>query len=280
VTCAELKELAGAYALGALDADERAAVEQHLTETGHDGCREALAEAARVADALATALPPEAPAPATWAAIQREIGVGARRPSGRPRRFVARALPWALLAAAALWLFWLNDRRDAEQRARAQVIARAQDLTRELDDARLQAQTAAGARAECERELAQVSVQLELRTQAVAMLEHPGTRVVGFARQGKASAGATAIVNLREGRAMVVAHGVAPPPGKDYELWILRGDQKIAAGLLRGTGAGQVIAAIDPALLAGGVDGLAVTLEPQGGGTQPRGELVLVASLS
>ncbi len=53
---------------------------------------------------------------------------------------------------------------------------------------------------------------------------------------------------------------------------MIRGNDKLAAGLLHGT---DPVAVIDPALLAS-ADAFAVTLEPAGGGPTPRGELIMV----
>jgi anti-sigma-K factor RskA len=280
VTCAEFKELVAAYALGALDAEEQAAAEAHLRAASHEGCRDALHQAEQVADSLATALPLSAPEAGTWVAIEARLGLGRRaRGSGRPRRFVARTLPWVLLAAAALALAWMSDRHGRELAARDARLGVAEGIERERNDAVTLARTAEDARRRCESDLGVARAQLDRQTQAVALLGRPATRVVSFAPQGQASAGATAIVNLAERRAMVVAHGVEAPAGKDYELWVIKGDQKLAAGLLRSQGAAQVIAEVDPALLANGADALAVTLEPAGGTPQPSGALVLVAAL-
>ncbi len=281
MTCAELKQLLAAHALGALDAEDRAAVAAHLAEATHEGCREALAEAERTVRALGAALPPVAPDPGTWAAIEKQIGTtaaasagppSARASAGRPRRFVARALPWVLLAAAATVILWMRDDRSA-------TVARLRVVERHRDEALTAVTVASTARQRCDDELEAARAQLTLQARAVAMLQLPATRVVSFAAQGQDRAGATAIVNLEAGRAMVLAHGVQPPAGKDYELWVIRGEQKIAAGLMRGSDTGEFLAEIDPGLLAGGADALAVTLEPEGGGTSPRGQLVLVATM-
>ncbi len=329
MTCAELKEQCAAWALGALEADEQAAAQAHLAGAGpHEGCHEALAQARRTIDALGAALPPEAPAAGTWAAIERAIGaeaavasvataaaaeiptpaaslapaapvaasptVGARagaaeidtttaprpRPAkGRARRLALGALPWTLLAAAALYLFWMSGRLGEERRGRADLMSATRAAVQGHEQARAFATVASEARVRCEADLRLARDQLDLQTKAVAMLEHPATRVVSFEAKGTLGSRATAIVNLHERQGMVVASGVQAPAGKDYELWVIKGDQKLAAGLLRGTGDGRIMALIDPALLAGGADTLAVTLEPAGGGPVPLGEVVLVAAL-
>jgi anti-sigma-K factor RskA len=113
---------------------------------------------------------------------------------------------------------------------------------------------------------------------AVALLALPGTKVVPLAPQGDAPQRAVALVNVAAHRAVVVGTGLVPQEGKDYELWVIRGDQKLAAGLMRGGPSGTVTVEVDPRLLASGLDALAVTLEPAGGGEQPRGPILLVGA--
>jgi anti-sigma-K factor RskA len=58
---ADLKGQAGAYVLGALDADERESFEAHLS--GCDACREEVRSLRRVADALSRSVPDRTPRP-------------------------------------------------------------------------------------------------------------------------------------------------------------------------------------------------------------------------
>ena len=85
-----------AHALGEADAETALVVEQALAES--EALRRAAAEVRDTAGLLSTALAAE-PAPALTADQHRAIAEGAR-PSARRR--IARALPWAGLAAAAV----------------------------------------------------------------------------------------------------------------------------------------------------------------------------------
>lgn len=60
-----------AYALGALDPDEAAALEQHLKTC--EPCRLELATYERVGAGLLTALPPRAPRPAVKRSLQKRL---------------------------------------------------------------------------------------------------------------------------------------------------------------------------------------------------------------
>ncbi len=54
MTCAEFKELCGAYALGAVDEHERIACDAHLAAPAHEGCYELLAATHTTVNAIAS----------------------------------------------------------------------------------------------------------------------------------------------------------------------------------------------------------------------------------
>ncbi|MDQ2941342.1 MAG: anti-sigma factor [Chloroflexota bacterium] len=108
--CDAVDQLAGAWALHALPADEELAVAQHLA--GCDRPHQELRDAMDAVDLLALSLPEEAPSPAVRARIMRSIDAPARpalETSGRaplprePRSWLMPGLA-ALAAAAALVL--------------------------------------------------------------------------------------------------------------------------------------------------------------------------------
>ncbi len=77
MTCDEFKELAPAYALIALDEDERRACSHHLASGApHRGCIEAVEQASLVAARLGTALAPSLPPPRVWQNIAAEVRAG------------------------------------------------------------------------------------------------------------------------------------------------------------------------------------------------------------
>ena len=147
----------------------------------------------------------------------------------------------------------------------AEVATRDRELTAER-----------GVTAECRRDLDAMRDDGALKNEAVALLEHASTRVVALNAQAGRAHGGSAIVNLAQKRVVIVATGLTVEAGKDYELWVIRGEHKLAAGLLHGGERGQAIARVDPALLTDGADALAITLEPAGGGPVPQGPVVLL----
>jgi anti-sigma-K factor RskA len=258
VTCDELKQQAAAYALGALDAAEKAACEQHLAEAKHDGCVEAVRAAAEAAGLLAEALTPAAPSPSTWAAIEGRLrGVA---PARRGPPLVA----WLLAAAAVLLIVWLGLDR-----------ARMQDRASQLAE---QLRTNETAKRACVAQLEQMKNDAQMRRDALALLGLSGTQLIALSQKGAEQA--NVIYHSGQKRAYVLGRNLAAPSGKDYELWVIRGERKIPAGLLRADSSGALIAAVDPALLADGPpDAMAVTLEATGGKPQPEGPIVLVGKI-
>jgi hypothetical protein len=135
----------------------------------------------------------------------------------------------------------------------------------------------------CVQELAAMRDQAENQRAALALLELPSTKLVPLNPPKDSALGSrgSALLNQEQRKAVVLVSALHPQVGKDYELWIIRGDAKIAAGLLHPGSDGRTMAQIDPKLLAGDQpDAFAVTLEPEGGGESPRGPIVLVGALA
>lgn len=256
MTCAEFKELAAVFALGALEMPERALAEAHLAEATHEGCFEALRQASAGVEALARTLPAPRPDAGLWRAIEARV---APRSGLGPREKIA----WTAAAAAAVLLFAGGAR---ERRRHAEAVA---GVEREKQ--------------QCLGELSSLRGEAEAQRTAIALLQSPSTQVVSFAPQAAGKGlGARALVDVAARKGMVLSSALAPRAGKDFELWIIRGKEKpVPAGLLRAGQSGTVLASIDPQLLAGGADALAVSIEPQGGSPTgaPTGDVVLVGAL-
>lgn len=277
MNCAELKELAPLYAAGALDAQERAAVEAHLAEAGpHQGCQEAMAEAQLTAAALARSLPPVRPDERVWAGIAAKLEGGAPR----ARRQLPGWLPWAIAAAAGLAavVFGLDRNRLAGERDRSnRALTEAQaKLDRNQGDVARAEAAAQLEHARCNELVGQARELRVLEQQALALLERPGTKVVPLGPAGAHSNRASAIVNAELHRAYVLATALAPQAGKDYELWVIHGKAAPEpAGFLKELGSGVTVGEIDARLLAATPDALAVSLEPAGGRPTPTDVLMV-----
>lgn len=266
MTCEEFRELAGAYALRALDAEEHAACEAHLAEPQHRGCEEALRRAYSTVGALASGLPPVAPGEGVWRAIEARMESSSS--PAEPRRRRSAWAGWAGAAAAALFLvLWIRGAREAEQ---ARAVVRS---------AELQAQAEAKARSAAESELRSLRAASEAQRQVAVLLDTPGSRVVSLEATPGRTGRATAVVNLAARRAVIVSASLPPEGGKAYQLWVIAGNAPPApAGFLTAAD-GVLLGQIDPALLAAAPDALAVSLEPPGGSAAPT-DVRLVGKLS
>lgn len=285
MSCTEFKDNVAAYVLDLLEPGERRAFEAHLEEAiVHQGCREALAEAYETTALLGAALPPLEPGAHVWQAIEREIGASAAPPAPAARRRSesrpAAAPParrgrfrevaaWSLAAAAAVGAFVLGMEFRKSQRDLAAI-------EREL-------QVASGADRDkqiCLRELATARVSLREKEAALSLLEAPGTQLIQLAAQGQEPYRASALLNPGEKSGMVLTTALKPVQGKDYQLWLIRGDEKISAGILRTDASGATLARISEQVLAGGrPDAFAVTIEPPGGMPQPTGPIILLGKV-
>ena len=282
MNCAAFKDNVAAYVLDILEPEERRAFEEHLAETiAHEGCREALAEAYETTALLGAALPPIEPGAHVWEGIEREIGATAQpagrrrasatRPSAAPARRSRRSeiVAWTLAAAAGVAAFVLGmeyrmSERNLAARERELVLAAATDRDKQI----------------CLRALATAQVSLREKDAALSLLEAPGTQLIQLAAQGQEPYHASALLNPGAKSAMLLTTALKPVQGKDYQLWLIRGDEKISAGILRTDPSGATLARISDQALAGGrPDAFAVTIEPPGGMPQPTGPIILLGKV-
>lgn len=280
MTCAEFCELAPAFVLGSLDPDELVLCREHLAQQDeHDGCLEAIARAEFVQEKWVASLPRVEPSDHVWGNIEEILNGETKNvvPLRRPARRWISSAPWLVAAAAAVLLFWQVDSKrrlqgDVEQ-LRGEVARLGEQSQKQLQTVQLQQQ--------CESRSKTLFAALQSRDDTLKLLENSQTRIVPLASQkdNPADARAMAIVNLAEKRAVVVAHGLVPTPGKDFELWVIRGNQKMPVGLLRGNKEEALFTAVNAELLSGGADAVAITIEPEGGSPQPTGPIILVAAL-
>jgi hypothetical protein len=266
MTCAEFKEPAAAWALGALDRDEAAACDAHLAEPSHDGCAEALADARRAVDAMGASQPPVPPSDLVWARVARAI---ADRPARRAARGWA-VVPWAAAAAAVALLIWqwrarveLREERDVYRSIAGRQNRRERDLRERLRDS------------ETERDL--TAGQARLAFELAAACGRPSVTVVPLAAQDGGAQRATLVRDPASAEGPILLADALPPQRGVYQAWVIRGEARLSAGVLEV--ADQRAALRIPAdLAAQGIDAVAITVEPREV-PQPTGPIVLLARL-
>ena len=254
----DLKAQAGAYVLGSLDSDERAAFESHLA--GCDDCAAEVRAFGRVAGALARSVPERTPRPELR---QRVLGGFGATQTTRPVRGAAWQ-GWLPLAALLVLTIGIGV-----YAARLQV--RVTVLEERLQQALLQASAAESAVADARR------VNAELQS-AMGVLAAPDLVRIDLAGQTPAPQ-ATARALWSRARGMVFTASNLPrlPEGRVYQVWVIPAAQApISAGLLMPdpAGAGQTYFNTPPDIPPPAA--VAVSIEPAGGVPAPTGAIYLV----
>ena len=271
MTCAEFQEELALYAMDALDAGARAAVEAHLSEPHHEGCTGQLRSALAASDALARALPPLRPDALGWERIISATDIVLRPEQAEPappgalasQKSLAKAAPrwreplaWFSAAAAAAALFFLQG---AHLRERDKLLGAQHQaaLARNAGEREL---------ASCRRDLEAMRDDAAARRTALSLLDSPTTKLVAFAgATPDVHSHVTLLVDPAAMRGVVLSgkDQLVIPQDKVAELWVIRGKEPpVPAGLLK-PGAEGLIALLSVADFAQGTpDAFAISIEP------------------
>jgi anti-sigma-K factor RskA len=271
-------DLCAGYALGSLDAADRQRLEAHLAE-GCPMCQRALADSSLGVVMLAASAPPATPDPALRARVLAAVHATPQTtsreaksapppaldelsdapPRGRaiemrPRR-PSVGFGWMWAAAAAALAVATATSWNAAGRLRAEL-----GTTRGL--------------------LVQAQRELEEERRWAAVTNAPDARVAELAitPAGIAALRARATYDPHTRSAVLVFENFSAPPGRDYQLWALRGAGVASLGLIKPDASGRAILRLenvgDPNELAG----FAVSLERTGGSPNsaaPTGPVVM-----
>ncbi|MFG2633255.1 anti-sigma factor domain-containing protein [Streptomyces sp. NPDC048362] len=249
MTTAERHDLTGAYALQALEDDERAAFERHLARC--EACGQEVAEFTATAARLALACSVPARPALRERVLDRITGVRQVAPVVAPVRRARGRSPWG--GGPAGRAGWSPRGGGAARWALAASVAaalfggvavwqyeRAQDAREQVARARRGGDDLAG------------------------VLAAPDAR----SRSARVAGGtATVVVSAGRDRAVFLASRMDPPPrGKVYQLWFADGGTMRSAGLVDpGRGSQAVLMSGE----VGEASGVGVTVEPAGGSPRP-----------
>ena len=256
-----IEDLLPFYALDALTEDERQQVEAYLAE--HPEARLQLEEMSRAASALPKGVSRVEPEPRTKETLMARVATDAEararssvrsQPTPRVNRFQSLLRPLAFGAAvlALIWILLLN----------VQVVRLSGQVTA-LNSA-LVAQS---------NSLNQIINKLPQGTPSdTVTVSLKGTDVEPQA-QGQL------IANPASQSAVLVVTGLPPlEAGKTYQVWLI-GGAPVSAGLLTVDANGQAVLIITSEESIGSFKSLGISVEPEGGSSQPTGDIVVLSDL-
>jgi anti-sigma-K factor RskA len=251
----EFLDLCAARALGTLDDVSNGRLDAHLAE-GCPECEAALRDFGSAVIALAGTAPAVAPSAALRERVRAAVAREPRRPAAekRPRRVATMALAAASVVFLTTSVLLWNRVRELSNE-RSTLLTRIETTERELADARGLDAFVTGPNTDC--------FDLAGTTEEAAALA------------------ARVCFDAGSGNALVVLDRVSAPSGRDYELWVLRGETPTSLGVVRADAAGHAVVRLESLADADAVTAFAVSLEPAGGSTAagPTGPVVMVGAL-
>jgi anti-sigma-K factor RskA len=246
-----------AYALGAVQPEEGAHVEEHLDECL--ACWDHLSQSQQAAALLALAVPLEEPRED----LRRRIIAQAQReaePAADPSQ-TSRGLRLPRLVAVGAMAVAV-----AAVGALSWSVVETRNLRSDYNDIQEQATTA--------------EEHADIASRLVSIIWRPDTESAEMAASG-AAAGATAhYAWTRDGKLGAVFCRDLPdaPTGKVYQLWITCGPEPVNGGTFTAwQGQCQHIASLN---CTSPLSDVAVSVEPEGGSASPSSEIVLTASFT
>ena len=271
-------DLCAALVTGSLDEADRFELERHLAG-GCAQCERAISELSQGVERLAASATQALPSPRLRERVLLQVRAEAtgsrehdlppateeRRRTGSRRMIDLPARPrpmwpaWALAAAASLLAF-----------ATFSYWRQAQVLDGQLRSAR--------------DRVARVERELEEERAWAAVAASPGARVAELAPQpgGVSLPRVRAVYDPRSRRAIIAFDGLVTPAGSDFELWAVLPDGPKSLGVVRPDAAGHAEVRVPDAGDPTGLSAFAVSLEREGGSTDPRkpgGPVVLAGAL-
>ena len=243
MTCDELRDQYELYALGALEAEERAELDVHLHRQD-DPCVDGVRRARERMASLALIAPESHPPARLRAKVVNMVG--------EPKRSWNWAAPWAVaLVGLAVVALWLGVSRREQARALSQLREEAQTKTAELS--RL--------------------------TEAFALMNDPAARQLVFGENAPKPRGRV-FVNPKQGVLLLASNLTPAPSGKIYEMWIIpKAGAPAPAGLFQSESDGTAMYLRKGALDVATAGAIAVTLEPEAGSQAPTSTPLIVAAL-
>ena len=250
--CAKFRELLEAYALGALDAPERAALEAHLA-TRCDDCAKALAEARWLVSQLAYLAPEAAPSDMLKGRLLQTVRAEAQ--AAKQPVSAKSAIPfWMWAGVAALFVATIYSAWNAQK------------LQREIQ----RSDKIAAALLQHRNEL---EAQLEDAKREATILVDPSSVKIALASADSQTPPLEATWHSQLGIVLTGQKTPAPPGTRVLQLWLIPkapGGKPIPSLTIRPDADGRfVLLVANPPELMAQTKALAITEEPAGGSSAP-----------
>jgi len=245
MTHEELNDLYELYALGVIDPDERAEIEEHLANKCPQ-CRAGVRRAVSLNTFFGTL--PEVMDPPKRLRGRVLASVGAEPASSRFLAFLRILVPAFLTIVIAI--VGMDSYR------------RGQDL--------------ASAREEIRRS----SAELQKVQAAFRLLNLPDTKQVVFGQGQPQPPHGRVFVNHDRGVLLLASNLPPAPIGRIYEMWLIpQGGAPVAAGLFQSDSQGEALYVMN-GMVAANTSAVAVTVEPEAGSQAPTTTPIIVAPLA
>lgn len=283
----------GAYALGALDLEDRPALEALLSQS--PAYQEELRQLREIVALLPYAAPPATPPDRVRERLFARIA--AARPATRraapspgvtaPRPGPRWLMPGLLAGLAALVLvlstltFSLNSSVARLDRANRQLVSSLEDTQQALAETQARQEQLASQLAAGEERIAQLSAALARDDYVISFVSAPGvaTRQLQPAQSGVAAQGAM-YMYPGHSNAVVIFSGLPPlAPGQVYQFWFADGTSQVASRTFEvdPTGIGYIV--VEAPREVNAFSEVMVTVEPAGGSATPSRTVILEGSL-
>ena len=244
MNCQELREHYELFALGTADEPERSELREHLAR-GCEVCMTEMKRARRLTALFAAAADGAGPSPKLRRRILASVG------------FEQRAFGWAPFLAAAMVL---------------SLFAAVYFSGREREFANL----AANLREQMRRQ----TIELTRLNEAFAIMSNPATKVSSFGEGQPQPPKGRVFASPAQGVLLIASNLPQVPSGKVLEMWLIpKGGNPVPAGLFAPAADGTAMhiqrGPVDLAATAA----VAVTVENEGGASQPTSQPFIVAAL-